>query len=59
MKNLIMKRVLNVAILMTLLAATTQIVSARVHSTAPDAGSTSLLMAMACAGLAVIRRFKR
>jgi hypothetical protein len=59
MKNLVLKRVLDAAFLITLLAATTQIVSARVHSTAPDAGSTSLLMVMACAGLAVIRRFKR
>jgi hypothetical protein len=57
MKNQIAKRVLDTAILMTLLAAVTQTASASV--TLPDAGSTSLLMVVACAGLASVRRFMR
>jgi hypothetical protein len=57
MKNLIMKRVLDAAILMTLLAATTQMASASIKL--PDAGSTSLLMVIACSGLVAIRRLRR
>ena len=52
-----MKRVLDAAILMTLLAATTQMASASIKL--PDAGSTSLLMVIACSGLVAIRRLRR
>ena len=54
-----MKRVLGAAVLMTLLIAVTQTASAHVPTQVPDMGSTSTLMGIACAGLAVIRRFKR
>jgi hypothetical protein len=57
MKNLLLKRVLNTAILLTLVGAITQNASAQILL--PDAGSTSLLMAIACAGLVAARRFKR
>jgi diacylglycerol kinase len=56
MKNHIMKQILNAAIVMTLLVAITQTASARA-AFAPDAGSTSVLMGMACAGLIAVRRF--
>ena len=51
-----MKQILNAAIVMTLLVAITQTASARA-AFAPDAGSTSVLMGMACAGLIAVRRF--
>jgi hypothetical protein len=57
MKNRIVKRVLDAAILITLLAAATQTASAR--HIVPDTGSTSVLMVIACAGLTAIRRIKR
>ncbi len=57
MKNLLVKRSLNAAILLTLVGAITQ--SAGAQILLPDAGSTSVLMAMACAGLVAARRFKR
>jgi hypothetical protein len=60
MKNLIMKRVLNAAILVTLLVALTQTATAKPKPlTTPDAGSTACLMGVACAGLAMIRRIRR
>jgi hypothetical protein len=61
MKNLILKRALDVAILITLVLATSQTASARVHGNfaVPDAGSTSLLMVMACSALAAVRRIVR
>jgi len=61
MKNQIMKRILAGAILVTLLAVATQSASAsfQPHHPVPDAGSTSLLMAVACAGLVALRRMKR
>jgi hypothetical protein len=59
MKNLVMKRVLDAAILITLLAAIAQTASARGSFPTPDAGSTALLMTIACSGLAAVRRFKR
>jgi hypothetical protein len=59
MKNHIAKRVLGTAIVMTLLAVITQNASASITLGTPDAGSTSLLMAVACAGLAAVRRFMR
>jgi hypothetical protein len=52
-----MKQILNGAILITLLAAATQ--NAHAIAIVPDAGSTSLLLVLACAGLTVVRRFKR
>jgi hypothetical protein len=58
MKNLVLKRVLDSAILITLLAALTQTASAK-GKPLPDAGSTAALMGIACAGLAIIRRFRR
>jgi len=57
MKRHIMKQILNGAILITLLAAATQ--NAHAIAIVPDAGSTSLLLVLACAGLTVVRRFKR
>ena len=54
-----MKRVLDAAILITLLAAIAQTASARGSFPTPDAGSTALLMTIACSGLAAVRRFKR
>jgi hypothetical protein len=59
MKNLMMKRVLDAAILMTLLGILSQSASASIQIPAPDAGSTSMLLAIACAGLTAVRRFKR
>jgi hypothetical protein len=59
MKNLIMKRVLDAAILIALLAGLSQNASASIKIPTPDAGSTSLLLVIACAGLAAVRRFKR
>jgi hypothetical protein len=57
MKNYLMKRVLDTAFLITLLAVITQDAHAGFHPSAPDAGSTSLLMAIACGGLIAVRRF--
>jgi hypothetical protein len=60
MKNHSAKVVLNTAILMALVAAVTQSASASFTIPAvPDAGSTSLLMVVACAGLTAVRRFMR
>jgi hypothetical protein len=58
MKKLIMKRVLDAAIVITLLATITQTVSAFPNRT-PDAGSTAALTGIALVGLAVVRRFIR
>jgi hypothetical protein len=58
MKKQIINRLLDSAILVTLLGALTQTASA-VPSGLPDAGSTIGLMGVACAGLAAIRRFRR
>jgi len=58
MKNHIMKRVLDAALLVTLLGALTQTASA-LPSPLPDANSTAGLMVVAFGGLAVIRRFRR
>jgi hypothetical protein len=57
MKNLFVKQSLNAAILLTLISAMAQTASAQILL--PDAGSTSVLMAIACAGLVAVRRFKR
>ena len=54
-----MKRVLDAGIFIALLAAVTQTVAARGNSSLPDTASTSVLMGIACLGLAAIRRFKR
>jgi hypothetical protein len=54
-----MRHILNGAILVTLLAAITQNAHAILAVPAPDAGSTSLLLVLACAGLTAVRRFKR
>jgi hypothetical protein len=61
MKNQIINRLLDGAIVATLLAAVTQTATAvgPPLGTTPDATSTSILMGVACAGLAVIRRFRR
>jgi hypothetical protein len=58
MKNHIMKRILDGAILLTLLAAATQNASA-LPKPVPDAASTAGLMSVVCAGLVAIRRFRR
>lgn len=52
------KRVLDAAILLTLLVTLTQTASA-LPTPLPDAGSTAALMGVACAGLVLIRRFRR
>ena len=62
MKKQMINRVLEGAVVVTLLAALTQTASAGATpppSNAPDAGSTAALMSVACAGLAIIRRFRR
>ena len=60
MKNHIINRVLNGTLLVMLLGALTQTASALpLPPTAPDAGSTALLMGIACAGLAMVKRFRR
>jgi len=53
-----MKRLLDAAILITLLAAITQTASAFPYKS-PDAGSTALLTGIALMGMAVVRRFIR
>ena len=58
MKKQMINRLLNGAIFVTLLAALTQTASA-LPKPLPDAGSTASLMGVACAGLMVIRRFRR
>lgn len=58
MKNL-MNRILDAGILLTLLGALTQTASARSNVHAPDATSTSVLLGVACFGLAAVRRFKK
>jgi hypothetical protein len=58
MKKQIINRLLDGAIVVTLLAALTQTAGATPVA-APDAGSTMGLMGVACAGLAAIRRFRR
>jgi hypothetical protein len=58
MKNhVVIKRLLDGAIILTLLSALTQSASARI--TLPDATSTSSLVGVACFGLVAIRRFLR
>jgi hypothetical protein len=58
MKNQIITKLLNGAIFVTLLAAVTQTAGA-IPPPLPDAGSTRLLMVIACAGLVAFRRFRR
>jgi hypothetical protein len=58
MKKLIINRLLDGSIVVTLLAALTQTASATPNGI-PDASSTIGLMSIACAGLTVIRRFRR
>jgi hypothetical protein len=57
MKNKIIVRLLNGAIVVTLISAMTQTASAL--PSLPDAGSTMSLMGLACAALVAIRRFLR
>jgi hypothetical protein len=60
MKNQIFKQVLNGAILLAVLAAFTQTASALPKPVGtPDAASTAGLMTVVCAGLVVVRRFRR
>jgi hypothetical protein len=61
MKKQIINRVLDGAVVVTLLVALTQTASAFPPpiTTAPDASSTVALMGVAFAGLAVIRRLRR
>jgi hypothetical protein len=63
MKNQLIKRFLDTTVFITLLAAISQSASASYTIptvAAPDAGSTSALMFIACGGLAAVaRRFKR
>jgi hypothetical protein len=58
MKNKIIVRLLNGAIVVTLISAMTQTASAN-GLPLPDAGSTSALMGLAFAALVAIRRFLR
>jgi hypothetical protein len=55
--HVLVKRLLNGAIVITLLAAITQTANARL--VLPDAASTSSLVGIACCGLVAIRRFLR
>ncbi len=62
MKKQMINRVLDGALVVTLLVALTQTASSTPlppPGNAPDAGSTAALMGVACAGLAFIRRFRR
>lgn len=52
-------RMLNVAIVFAAIAAVTQTAMATPTGLTPDAGSTSLLLGLACGGLAAVRRFSR
>jgi hypothetical protein len=54
MKKQIISRLLDGAIVVTLLAALTQTASAR-FSPLPDASSTCALMGVVCAGLVLVR----
>jgi hypothetical protein len=58
MKKQIINRLLDGAVFVTLLAALTQTASA-FPKPLPDASSTASLMGVACAGLMIIRRFRR
>jgi hypothetical protein len=59
--SIVTKRMLNVAILFAVIATVTQSAMAvpTPIGTAPDAGSTSLLLGLACGGLAAVRRMCR
>jgi hypothetical protein len=57
MKNQVIKGLLNGAIVVALLAAFTQLASARIDT--PDAASTSCLMGAVCCGLMCLRRWIR
>ncbi len=60
MKNQMFKRVLDGAILLTLLAVLTQTASALPKPvSSPDAASIAGLMSAVCAGLVALRRFRR
>lgn len=61
MKKQMINRVLDGAVVVALLVTLTQTASAFPPpiATAPDASSTTALMAVACAGLAIIRRLRR
>jgi hypothetical protein len=60
MKNQMIAKLLNGAIIVTAVAAMTQIAGAiPPGNLVPDAGSASVLMGVACAGLVAIRRFRR
>jgi hypothetical protein len=61
--SIVTKRLLNVAILFAVIATVTQstmaVPTGLPNGTVPDAGSTSLLMGLACGGLAALRRLCR
>jgi hypothetical protein len=62
MKNQIVKRVLDAAFLLTLLAAFTTVASAsgKPGNFAPDTASTAGLLSFVCAGFAIVRaKFRR
>jgi hypothetical protein len=60
MKKQLINRVLDGAVIVTLLAAFTLTANAVPGGfSAPDASSTIGLMSAACAGLAILRRFRR
>jgi hypothetical protein len=60
MKNQIIKSLFNGAILVTLLAAVAQTVSASPSPlTTPDGGSTTAIVGLVCAGLVVVRKYVR
>jgi hypothetical protein len=59
MKNQIIKKLLNGAILVALVATVTQTASALPLPAAPDASSTTVLLGIACTGLVAVRRLLR
>jgi hypothetical protein len=54
-----MKKIITSAMILALFGALTGVAQAGISINVPDAGSTSALMGIAFAGLAVIRRFIR
>jgi hypothetical protein len=57
---IIMKKIITLSIVLALFVALTGSAQAiQVISSAPDAGTTSALMGIAVAGLAIVRRFIR
>ena len=58
-KSTYMKKIITSIMALTLFVALTGVAQASLTNNVPDAGTTSALMGVALAGLAIVRRFVR